>query len=64
MKLKATYETECYISESGYYVISQDDPLMGESIKIILSAPQLQAIINHMTEACINSSWWDEQNEA
>lgn len=64
MKLKSTYETECYISESGYYVIKQSDPFVSEEMRILLSPQQMQHIINHMTDAVIDSSWWDEQDEA
>ena len=64
MKLKSTYETECYISDCGYYVIKQDDPYLSSETQILLSPQQLSAIINHMTQAMTDTSWWDEQDEA
>lgn len=64
MKLKSTYETECYISDCGYYVIKQSDPLLAEEMQILLSPQQLKSIINHMADAVSDPSWWDEQDEA
>ena len=64
MKLKSTYETECYISEGGYYVIKQIDSYTHEEMQIVLAPQQMQFIINHMTQAIIDPSWWDEQDEA
>lgn len=62
MKLKKTYETECYISDGGYYVIRQDDDYAMPGM-VLLSPSQMQNIINHMTETAIDPSWWDERDE-
>ena len=62
MKLKKTYETECYISQSGYYIIKQEDDLNGECL-VFLSPQQVQHVVNDMTQSLIDPSWWDEEDD-
>lgn len=63
MKLKASYETETYISEGGYYVIKQTDNIHDEESVIKLSPAQLKELIPDMTAHYVNSNWWGAENE-
>jgi hypothetical protein len=63
MKLKAVYETEAYISETGYYVIKQTDQFFCEESVIMLSPAQLKELIADMMAHYANSDWWGAENE-
>lgn len=59
MKLKETYQTEAYISDGGYYVIRQPDPLGDRDMVVLLSPDQLRAIMPDMKDAIdIERQWW------
>jgi hypothetical protein len=49
MKLKQAFETETYVSDSGYYVIEQDDGEGGKDI-VFLTRSQLLKVISDMKE--------------
>ena len=63
MRLKQTFETECYISEGGYYVIKQENP--GEELDstILLSPLQVESLIKHMQESMMDTSWWYKEDD-
>lgn len=65
MKLKAQLETESYISQSGYYVIAQQNEYVGEQV-VCFSPEQLRHLISDMQNAVADISWWTdgEQDEA
>ena len=55
MKLNAHYETETYMTESGYYAIRQDDPYG----VILLKPEQLRAMIKDMAVALEHPEWFE-----
>ncbi|MCS6490766.1 hypothetical protein NX872_21150 [Burkholderia thailandensis] len=64
MKLKATYETEVYISNGGYLAIKQKDHLGNEDPVVILSPDQARAVMNEFQRLLDDPSWWNEiENE-
>ena len=64
MRLKQTFETECYISEGGYYVIKQENPGEEEFESTILLSPlQVESIIKHMQASMMDTSWWYKQDD-
>lgn len=56
-KLKAAFETEIYISDGGYFVLKQDDPLSDESIHVCLTPEQMRVVIREMQEALEDTCW-------
>ena len=63
MKLKQAYATETYVSDSGYYVISQDDG-HGSTDVVILSRNQVFMLLNDMNhEYNFNECLSDIQSE-
>lgn len=50
MKLKPEYETECYITESGYYAIKQPHPYGEDDSIALLTKSQVQKVIKDMQE--------------
>jgi hypothetical protein len=63
MKFKAVFETETYISDAGYYVITQKNRPFEEDSVILLSACQLKELASDMSEHYICSDWWETKNE-
>lgn len=59
MKLSAHYETETYMTESGYYAIRQDDPHGGDPVIILLKHEQLRAMIKDMAVALEHPEWFE-----
>lgn len=62
MKLKASYETEAYLSQGGYYAIKQLD-WDGREQVILLTPAQLEAISEDMKAALVDPSWFDQVEE-
>ncbi|MFE1814164.1 hypothetical protein [Metapseudomonas otitidis] len=61
MRLKPTYETDVYISESGYFAISQRSAL-GEEETVVLSPEQLRAVIAHARILLrTERTWWSQE---
>jgi hypothetical protein len=59
MRIKESYQTEAYISEGGYYVIRQPDPLGGQDAVILLAPDQIRVILKDMQESLeIENEWW------
>lgn len=62
MKLKASFETECFLNDAGYYAIKQDVfcPRCDEehSAVIQLTPDQMEALINDMHQALENTEDW------
>ena len=63
MRLKQTFETECYISEGGYYVIKQENPGEDLDSTILLSPLQVESLIKHMQESMMDTSWWYKEDD-
>jgi hypothetical protein len=63
MKLKATYETETFVNQRGYYAIRQED-WDGEPAVIQLTPDQMRLIIADMAEWLSTESSWFEQVES
>lgn len=59
MKIRATFETETYISQGGYFVIRQIDSL-GEESLVMLSPGQMQLLVDDMKATIQDSSWWSD----
>ncbi|WP_175920365.1 hypothetical protein [Burkholderia pyrrocinia] len=59
IKLKATHETEVYISQGGYLAISQDSG-DGEDAIVILSPEQARVVAKEIMRQLEDTSWWDE----
>lgn len=59
IKLKATHETEVYISRGGYLAISQDSG-DGEDSIVILSPEQARVVAKEITRQLEDTSWWEE----
>ncbi len=59
MKIRATFETETYQSQSGYFAIRQVDNV-GEEAIILLSPGQIQLLIDDMKSAIEDSGWWSD----
>lgn len=57
MKLRASYETEIYISETDYLVIKQTDALGDEGI-IALTHDQVKIIAKELQKWAKNGDWW------
>lgn len=49
MKLMPEYETECYITEAGYYVIRQPNPIEDDAV-ILLTKSQVEKVVKDMQE--------------
>ncbi|MCQ0032560.1 MULTISPECIES: hypothetical protein [Burkholderia] len=58
IKLKASYETEIYISQGGYLVIHQVNGL-GEESQVLLSPEQAQAVVSELSMQLKDTSWWE-----
>ncbi|HJS45659.1 MAG TPA: hypothetical protein VJ753_04580 [Rhizomicrobium sp.] len=65
MKIKATYETEVYICQSGYIAIKQHDGLGDEPQIVLLSPGQAEAITGEFRRLLQSQNeWWTEvENE-
>lgn len=48
MKLIKSYETETYVSDNGYYCISQENFPDEEVVIVMLTAPQMRLLIQDM----------------
>lgn len=59
MKLKASLETETFISEAGYYTLKQEN-FMDENQIISLTPAQMVHIIRDMQEWLSDPSWYSE----
>jgi len=62
MKIRATYETETYISQGGYFTIRQIDGLGEESI-LCLSPDQMRLLVANMQKELEDISWWADAIE-
>ena len=51
MKLQQEYETECYLTESGYYAIKQPDTLGEDEQIVLLSRAQVEKVVADMQQA-------------
>lgn len=49
MKLKPEYETECYITEDGYYLIKQPNPIDDDAV-VLLTKSQVEKVISDMRD--------------
>ena len=58
MKIRATYETETYICQGGYFAIKQDQ--CGEDQIIMLSPSQCELVIEEMKKAVAEQGWWSD----
>ncbi|WP_334067282.1 hypothetical protein [Burkholderia cepacia] len=58
IKLKASYETEIYISQGGYLVIHQVNGL-GEESRILLSPDQARAVASEISHQLEDTTWWN-----
>lgn len=59
MKLKASLETETFISEAGYYTLKQEN-FMDENQIISLTPTQMTYIIRDMQEWLSDQSWYSD----
>ncbi len=59
MKLKATYETEVYISEGGYLCIKQKDFTGNEDAVVMFSPEQATLVANEMFRLAHDAGWWE-----
>lgn len=62
MKIKATQETEVYISQSGYLTIRQEpsDSHYEEAQLVLLSPEQADLVIREMTRLLSHKeAWWN-----
>ena len=57
MKLKAHFETLTFITCSGYFAISQADPLGGDPSVVLLTPTQMHALIDDFEENLKDTSW-------
>lgn len=57
MKIRATYETETYLSQGGHFSIKQLDGIGDESI-ICLSPDQMRLLVTEMQKWLEDTSWW------
>ncbi|WP_418338413.1 hypothetical protein [Pseudomonas citronellolis] len=58
MRLKPTFETDVYLTEGGYFAISQKSSL-GEEDTVILSPDQLRAVMAHARVLLrTEKTWW------
>lgn len=62
MKLKASYETEAYLSAGGYYGIKQTG-WDGEEHIVLFTPEQLRHLVIDMTEALSDDSWFSIEEE-
>lgn len=56
MKLKASHETETFISEAGYYTLKQENFLDEDQI-ISLTPAQMAHVIKDMQDWLVDQSW-------
>lgn len=64
MKLKATLETEVYISQGGYLAIKQRDQLGGRDDPVILLSPhQAQLVAQEIGLLLQDLSWWSDMED-
>jgi hypothetical protein len=62
VKLKATSETETYISVSGHYAIKQDGGFGQDQQTILLSPEQMLRLIADMREKLRDKkNWWSAE---
>lgn len=59
MKIRATYETETYLSESGYFAVRQERHNEEDQI-VLLSPSQLTLLIEEMKLAVQDQEWWTD----
>ncbi|MGF6856020.1 hypothetical protein [Paraburkholderia sp. CI3] len=59
IKLKATLETEVYISQGGYLAINQENNI-GEESTVILSPDQARVVVKEIERQLEDTSWWEE----
>jgi hypothetical protein len=62
MSSKPAYDTEIYVTESGYVAITQPDPEAGpgqEDDIVLLSADQLPQIIKELTDLLTSRAEWE-----
>jgi hypothetical protein len=62
MKLRATYETQTYITRDGYFAIHQVDQLGEESV-VCLSPDQMRLLVLNMQKELEDTSWWADAIE-
>ncbi|PLC40481.1 hypothetical protein C0Q88_22005 [Ralstonia pickettii] len=62
MKLKATYETEVYISKGGYLCIRQKDQLGNDDPVVMLSPAQAKLVADEMLRLTADAEWWEESD--
>lgn len=59
MKIKASFETETYVSEGGYYVIKQENSEQDQQT-VLLTPPQLRLIMKDMRKALSDTDWFSQ----
>lgn len=60
MKLKATFETEVYISEVGYIAIRQPGQHGDEEAIVLLSAEQARLVAEELSNLASDPNGWSE----
>lgn len=60
MKLKASYETETYLTEGGHYGVKQTG-WDGEESCILLTPSQMRCLVRDFEEALEDDSWFSEE---
>lgn len=63
MKLQPEYETECYLTESGYYAIKQPNPYGEEDQVVLLSRAQVKKVVADMHSALDVVISWEGEGE-
>lgn len=63
MKLQPEYETECYLTKSGYYAIRQPQLDGSEDQIILLSKAQVEKVVADMQEALNLVAPWPGEGE-
>lgn len=58
MKLRATHETETYISQNGYFAIRQERH--NEEQIVLLSPSQLAMLLEEIKLAVQEQEWWTD----
>jgi hypothetical protein len=59
VKLKASYETEIYISQNGYAAIKQADPMGGDDTVVLLTSAQLPIVISELQAFYNDRASWE-----
>lgn len=63
MRLKPTFETDVYISDGGYFALSQTSS-MGEEDVVLLSPDQLRSVPAYARILLrTEKTWWSESEE-